>query len=44
MNYFKQILFTFLLFFVCSIEAVDQSANVDIRAQGRGETKEEAIL
>lgn len=44
MNYFKQILFTFLLFFVCSIEAADQSANVDIRAQGRGETKEEAIL
>jgi len=44
MNYFRQILLTSLLFFVCSIQASYQSEIVDIRAQGRGETKEEAIL
>ena len=44
MNYFKQLLCFLLLFFTYSLEAEYQSEIEEIRAEGRGENKEEAIL
>ena len=44
MNYFRKILFALFLFSICSLHASYESEIIDIRAQGRGETIEEAIL
>ena len=44
MNYSKQLLCFLLLFFTYSLEAEYQSEIEEIRAEGRGENKEEAIL
>ena len=44
MSYFTKITFASLFLFVSSLQASYDSEIVDIRAQGRGETREEAIL
>ena len=44
MNYFKRLLCFLLLFFTYSLEAEYQSEIEEIKAEGRGENKEEAIL
>ena len=43
MSYFTKITFASLFLFVSSLQASYDYEIVDIRAQGRGETREEAI-